>query len=379
MKTLKHAYREIYDFNNLYRAHLLARRGKRGKGEEAGFELALGSNLAALQEELRTTSYPPGPYRHFVIREPKKRLILSLPYRDRVVQHSLCDNVLAPLLDGKLIYDNCASRRGKGTHFGLRRLSEFMRRHYHRYGLEGWFLKGDISAYFYSINHALLKARLYKYIADPDLTHLLDLIIDSTNDPALLDAVRPPAEKHHLPVMQPGRGLPIGNMTSQWFAVFYLDLLDRFIKEELKIKAYIRYMDDFVLLHPDRLYLKNVLTQIEAFLKEQLDLELNPKSQLFPLRNGVDFLGFHSYLSETGRVIRKLRRDSKARIKRKAGKFNRLYADGSVDLPAVRSSLFSWLGHAGHGHTYHLRKNILQRLRLQRASPCANVSLPAKD
>ncbi len=206
-------------------------------------------------------------------------------------------------------------------------------------------------------------------IADPDLIHLLDLIIDSTNDPALLETAQKTAANQKLPVMQPGRGLPIGNMTSQWFAVFYLDRLDRFVKEDLKIKAYIRYMDDFVLLHPDRFYLKTVLAQIEAYLAEKLDLELNPKSQLFPLKNGVDFLGFHSYLCATGKVIRKLRRDSKRRMKRKVGKFNRLYAAGSIDLEAVRASLFSWLGHAGHGHSYHLRKNIMPRLRLKRASP----------
>ncbi len=366
MDTLKDVFREVCDFNNLYRAHLLARRGKRGKREVACFELALSSNLAALQEELLNKTYRPGPYRQFVIREPKKRLILSLPYRDRIVQHSLCDNVLGPLLDRKLIFDNCASRSGKGTHFGLRRLSEFMRRHYHRYGTAGWILKGDISAYFYSISHGLLKARLYKYLADPDLISLVNGIIDSTNDRELLRSLQALSAEHQLPVMQAGRGLPIGNMTSQWFAVFYLDPLDRFIKNELKIKHYLRYMDDFVLIHPDREYLNSCLSEVKAFLAGELDLALNPKSQLFPLRNGVDFLGFHSYLSETGKVIRKLRRDSKARIKRKAGKLNRLYAAGAINLAAVRASLFSWLGHARHGHTYNLQRAVLKKFKLQR-------------
>jgi RNA-directed DNA polymerase len=368
MKTLKEAFREVCDFNNLYRAHLLARRGKRGKGEVACFELALGSNLATLQKELLNKTYQPGPYRQFVIREPKKRLILSLPYRDRVVQHSLCDNVLGPLLDGKLIYDNCASRRGKGTHFGLKRLSEFMRRHYHCHGTAGWILKGDISAYFYSIKHSILKARLYKYIADPEIIHLLDLIIDSTNDPALVQSLQEMAIKHQLPVIEPGRGLPIGNMTSQWFALFYLDPFDRYVKNELKLKHYLRYMDDFVLIHPDREYLNRCLSEIKTFLAVNLDLELNPKSQLFPLKNGVDFLGFHSYLSDTGKVIRKLRRDSKARMKRKTEKFNQLYAVGTINLDTVRASLFSWLGHARHGHTYHLQKEILKRIKLQKVN-----------
>ncbi len=366
MKTIKNIYPVVYDFNNLYRAHQLARRGKRCKEEVVRFELELSANLARLQEELRDKTYRPGPYRVFVIREPKKRLILSLPYRDRVVQHSLCDNILEPLLDNKMIYDSSACRRGKGSHFGLRRLTGFFREFYQQHGVSGWILKGDVSAYFYSISHVLLKDRLYRYISDEDLKWLLDRIIDGTNEPGLLKKLQAISAEHGLPVIKAGRGLPIGSMTSQWFAVYYLDALDRYIKEELKIKYYSRYMDDFVLLHPDREYIKECLKLIGVFLKDELQLQLNPKSQVFPVRNGVDYLGFHTYLTETGKVISKLRRSSKARIKRKVNKFNQLYAAGEMDLPAVQQSLASWLGHARHGHTFHLRKEVLGRMYLKR-------------
>ncbi len=366
METLKNVYPSVSDFNSLYRAHLLARRGKRGREEVIKFELELSSNLNRLHEELRDKTYKTGQYRTFVISEPKKRLILSLPYRDRVVQHSLCGNVLEPLLDRKMIHDNCASRRGRGTHFGLQRLTGFLREHYHRHGTTGWFLKGDIKAYFYTINHELLKEKLYRYIGDKDLLWLLDSIIDSTNEPSLQEKLKEIAENHDLPVITTGQGLPIGNLTSQWFAVFYLDGLDRYIKEELKIPYYSRYMDDFVLIHPDREYMKECLALIDSYLRKRLDLRLNPKTQIFPVQNGVDYLGFHTYLTETGKVIRKLRRSSKKRIKRKVRKFNTLYAAGDIGQDSARQSLASWLGHARHGHTWHLQAAVLKKVRLKR-------------
>ncbi len=199
MKRLKHVYPKIYEFEQLHRAHRLARRAKRSKEEVVRFELDLNRNLMTLRDELLTQTYRPGAYREFKVFEPKERVIMSLPYRDRVVQHSLCDQVLGPWINRQLIDDNCASRPRKGTHYGLYRLARFMREFYHTRGTEGYILKADISKFFYRIRHDRLKEMLYPGIADPQLKGLLDVIIDST----------------------PGNvGVPIGNMTSQWFAIY---------------------------------------------------------------------------------------------------------------------------------------------------------------
>jgi hypothetical protein len=339
MKRLKHVFPKIYEFEHLYRAHRLARRAKRSKEEVVRFELDLNRNLIDLRQQLLDRTYQPGPYREFTVYEPKERIIMSLPYRDRVVQHSLCDQILGPWLNRQLIYDNCASRPGKGTHFGLYRLSRFMKEFYHVRGTEGYILKADISKFFYRIRHDRLKAMLYPGIADPDLKWLLDTIIDST----------------------PGNvGIPIGNMMSQWFAIFFLNQMDRMIKEKLHIRWYSRYMDDFVLIHESKSYLQECLVQIREHLA-YLGLELNNKTQIFPLRNGVDYLGFHTYLTEDGHVIRKLRDSSKKRMKRKIRAFKRKFANNEITFEDIKRSMQSWLAHASHGHTYQLRQRMIRR------------------
>ena len=160
---------------------------------------------------------------------------MSNSYKDKVVQHSLCDNVLEPILTRSFITDNYASQVGKGTHYGLDRLREFLRRFYRKNGIDGWILKADISKYFYSIRHDVLKSLIRKKITDPDVLWLVEMIIDSTEGNV---------------------GIPIGNQSSQLFALLYLNNLDHFIKEKLGIKYYGRYMDDFFLIHEDKAYLQ---------------------------------------------------------------------------------------------------------------------------
>lgn len=195
------------DFNRLYSAYLEARKGKRWKYAVVRFEVNLLENLMALHFLLTSRKYRPSPYNYFLVHEPKERLIMYNGFRDKIIQHSLCDNVLEPRLAKTFILDNYASQKGKGTHFGLDRLKAFMQRYYRQFGADGWVLKCDIRKYFYSINHDVLKSQLRRIIDDPGVLWLLDLIIDSTEGP----------------------GIPIGNHTSQWFAVLYLSGLDHMI------------------------------------------------------------------------------------------------------------------------------------------------------
>ena len=235
-------FEQVYDFGNLYAGFLKARRGKRHKPSVAKFEANLLEALCLLSEMLKTKTYRPSDYFVFKVYEPKERIVMTNAFKDKVVQHSLCDNILEPAFSKAFIRDNYASQSGRGTHDGLYRLEEFMRSYYFtrkanaererraaglpppgpeevRHYSDGWVLKCDISKYFYSIQHEPLKQMTRKYIKDPDILWLVDLIVDSTENP----------------------GIPIGNQTSQWFAVMYLSGMDHFIKEKLGIRYYITY------------------------------------------------------------------------------------------------------------------------------------------
>lgn len=338
-------YEKICDFQNLYKAHKVARLGKRDVKEVIDFELNLSKNLTLISDSLKNKTYQMSGYYSFYVHDPKERKIHALHYVDRVVQHCLCDEVLAPTLDKKLIYDNAACRIGKGTHFAIERVNGFLRAHYNKNGANGYFLKCDIHKFFDSIAHEILKRKLARVFNDTNMLDLLYQIIDSFE-------------------VTPGKGLPMGNQTSQWFAIYYLDGFDRLIKEKLQIKHYSRYMDDCVLIHSDKQYLKKCLTQMQKFINDELQLEFNEKTQIFPIRNGVDYLGWHIYLSETGKV----KQQTKNRYKRKLGYFKHAYAHDLVELKDISQTLASYRAHLSYGHTYKLQKRILGRFVLRKNS-----------
>lgn len=346
-------FERVHDFGNLYAGFLKARRGKRGKASVAKFEANLLEALCLLSEMLKNKTYRPSEYFVFRVYEPKERIVMTNAFKDKVVQHSLCDNVLEPAFSRTFIRDNYASQAGRGTHDGLYRLEAFMRSYYFerkareeqrcreeglprpdpraaRYA-DGWVLKCDISKYFYSIPHEPLKAMVRRFIRDPDVLWLVDMIIDSTDDP----------------------GIPIGNQTSQWFAVMYLSGLDHFIKEKLGIRYYGRYMDDFYLIHEDKAYLQYCRREIEKYVAG-LGLKLNNKTNIFPLRNGIDFLGFRTYMTDTGKIVRKVRRNSKCNEQRKLKKQRGLLDKGKITLAAIEQSYGSWRSHAEKGNCHHL-------------------------
>ncbi|MCL1997961.1 MAG: RNA-directed DNA polymerase [Turicibacter sp.] len=335
---MEEKYDLMCSFRNLYNAHLRARRGKRAKVEVIKFELDLAQNLCTLQRQLQQKTYQPSEYKHFFVYDPKIRSIFAPDYADRVVQHCLCDNIIMPTLEPRLIHDNAACRLGKGTHFSIYRMTDFLRTHFRKHGANGYFLKCDIRKYFENIDHSVLKGKL-QGVFDENVHNLLCRIIDSY-------------------AAAEGKGLPLGNQTSQWFALYYLDGMDRLIKERLQIRHYVRYMDDFVLLHHDKAYLRRCLEEIRRLLAD-LRLDLNEKTQIFPIKNGVNYLGWHFYLTETGKVVRKLVLPSKRRFKRRMKLLQEKYAVGRIDGAAVKRSIMSSHGHLLHGHTYRLRAEVL--------------------
>lgn len=341
-------YEKIYDFQNLYKAHTVARRSKRNNREVIEFEMNLGENLTALSDELKNGTYKMQNYYSFSVYDPKFRVIHALHYHDRVVQHCLCDEVLAPILDKKLIYDNSACRIGKGTHFAIGRVSKFLHDFYLNNGTTGYFLKCDMRKFFDNIDHYILKDKLSKVIKDERVLTLLYQIIDSFE-------------------VTPGKGLPLGNQTSQWFAIFYLDSLDRLVKEKLQIKYYSRYMDDCVLIHQDKEYLKCCLKQMKDCANE-LKIDFNEKTEIFPLKNGVAYLGWHIYLTESGKVIRKVKQQTKYKYKRKLKYLEYAYSCDLVELEDIRQVISSYRAHLACGHTYNLQNQVLVKFVLKKGT-----------
>lgn len=250
---------EIFTFENLYQAHQNCRKSKQHKGEVIRFEANLSYNLFQLHQQLITKKYTFGKYKRFLIYEPKERLIEAPPYKDRIVIRCFCDYVLKYKIDSKLIFDNTACRKRKGTDFAIRRLEKFLRKEYREEKNNHiYFLKCDISKYFPSIDHQILLQLLEEIgFSSDEMYFIKKLIFEQPN--------------------QETCGLTLGNQSSQWFALLYLNKVDHFIKERLQIKGYVRYMDDMILIHRNKEYLRDCKRQIERICKNELNLNLNKK------------------------------------------------------------------------------------------------------
>lgn len=330
-------WQNIISFESLYKAHRRARLCKRHKKEVVLYEANLSENLWALHYDLKYFRYKPGDYHCFYIYDPKKRLIQATSYRDRIVQHSLCDNFLNPLLERHLIYDNCACRKNKGTGFALKRFRKFMADYYKRYGNKGYFVKIDVRKYFENIDHSILKEKLKVLIHDENIFKTLEKIIDSHN-------------------LESNKGLPMGNQTSQSFSLFYLDSFDRYFKENVQIKFYLRYMDDIIMIIREKWLAQKCLDDAEIKLKD-LKLLINPKSQIFPIKNGVEFLGWRFRLKENGKIIQKLRKNTKVRILQKIKELKYLRKIKRIPLERILNSLVSYRGFLANGnaHSFYLK------------------------
>lgn len=345
-KRYKNLYPQIYSFQNLYSSWRLARKGKRDRVAVAGFEFDLEQNLLQLERELKEQRYEPGKYTNFYIHDPKKRLVSAAPFRDRVVHHALC-RVIEPIWERRFIDHSYACRLGKGTHRAIDQAHWWVKQY--RYCFHG-----DIVKYFPSIDYEILRKLLANRIGDQQTMWLIEQIIAS--GAGILEAESPQ-------ILFPGddlwaltrlRGLPIGNLSSQFFANVYLHELDKFVKHELRCPAYLRYMDDFVLYADDKSCLHDWKERIRQFLGERLRLQLHgKKSVVAPTQVGLDFCGFRIYPTH-----RRLRRSNIRRfIKRFKGQ-RRAYQAGELSLAAWQTSLTCWLAHANHGDTWRLRERI---------------------
>jgi len=347
MKRHGHLFPQIVTFDNLLDATHQAQQGKRYRKNVLAFNYNLEGELLQLQTELESKTFCPGPYKTFEIKEPKTRLISAAPYRDRVVHHALC-HIIVPIFERTFIRDSYANRIHFGTHRALRRFTQFARSN--RYVLQC-----DIQKYFPSIDHAILKSLIRRKIKCRDTLWLIDTIIDHSNQQEWVNTYFPgddlfsPQQRRH--------GLPIGNLTSQFFANVYLNGLDHFIKEQLKIAYYVRYVDDFALFSDNYARLKEARKAIESYLVG-LRLRIHPiKSQLFKTQHGANFLGFR-ILPDRIRV----RTENLRRAKRRLRQLQIDFAAGKISTREVMQSIRSWVAHLEHGDTWELRKQVFASL-----------------
>jgi retron-type reverse transcriptase len=337
-------YAEMCSFRNLELAFRRARINKRSKKSVRDFEFNLEENLLSLKHELETLSYNPRPLKQFVIRDPKTRLISASLFRDRVVHHALC-NIIQPIFEKTFIYDSHANQISKGTTEALRRFDTFKRKASGNGRLLnkakdgnmviGYILKADIRHYFDTVDHEILMGIISRKINNKNALLLIRKILDN----------------HTTKV--PNKGMPIGNLTSQFFANLYLNELDHFVKHELKARFYIRYVDDFVLLDESSEKLERYKFKIAEFLKT-LELELHPeKSKIYPLHKGTRFLGFRIFHHH-----KLLRKSNIRKMERRLESFREDYANGIISQDDISNSVQSWMGYAKQGNTYRLRERI---------------------
>jgi len=355
MKTYKNLFNKIYSFQNLHLAYLKARKAKRYKSEILKFGYNLEDNLLRLRKELSNQTYQHGGYKKFIVFDQKKRHIKAAPFRDRVVHHALC-NIIEPIFDKGFIYSSYACRKNKGTHRAIKRLEKLRRSCFNCKASKGkiYCLQCDISKYFVSIDHQILLKLIEKNIVDKKVLWLVREILRSSEE-------------------SPGKGIPLGNLTSQLFANIYLNELDQFVKHKLREKYYVRYMDDFLILNFEKRILHSVKIEIRNFLEEKLILEMHPKkvnifsvekNQLvlpydFSYKQSISFLGYRIF--GTHRLLRKA---SVKKFTRRTKKYQKRLNKDLISRKKFNNSIQSWVAYAQFANSWQLRKNLETKLSI---------------
>ncbi|MDD3453681.1 MAG: reverse transcriptase domain-containing protein [Bacilli bacterium] len=335
-KTVKNIYLKNLTFEKMYAAYIRAKKNKTAKKEVMEFEFNLEKNIIKLIKELKNNTYCTGKYREFKVYEPKERIIKSLPFRDRVVHQWYVYEFLIPYMVPKFIYDSYACLENKGTHKAIYKLEKYMKQAKNKYE-DFYILKMDISKFFYNINQEILYFMIQKNFKDKYLLNLTSKLIFDSEDKI---------------------GIPIGNYTSQYFANIYLNELDQYIKNDLKIKYYLRFMDDFVLIVRNKEEAKKTFLIINNFIEKKLNLKLNHKSRYYPSSMGVDFCGYRVYFTH-----KLIRNRSKKQMNKNIKKWNYLYQNNKLNKIKVTRSLNSWIAHIRHANSYNLYTRYIEKIK----------------
>lgn len=356
MKNQLDCYENLLNIEKIEDVYHTIRLNSKHKDKIFVFELFFSCNVFSIYQMLRSRNYHHQKYNIFLLRKPKYRIIMSECMTDKIVNHLVSKYVLFPILEPRMIPMNVATRSGMGTEKGVYYIKKYIH-HLKQKNEKFYVLKCDISKYFYSIDHDILFQKISKVIHDHDLLILMREIIDSTNQDYVNFMISSLiedeitrlknksinlnfriAELEMVPCYQFGKGLPIGNMTSQILAIYYLNDLDHFIKEKLHIKYYVRYMDDFILFHEDKKYLRFCYQEISKELAK-LKLSFNKKTQIVEIHQGFSFLGYRFVLRDK-RLLILLPSKSKKRIRRKLRYLQRVHPDNeSAILASYRGYL----------------------------------------
>lgn len=345
-RTYYGLYDKIHNPLNLWWAYKGAARGKRYTPTAASFEYDLEKNLIEIEHGLKNETYEIGGYHSFRIEKPKRRLVNAAPFRDRVVHHALM-NVIEPLFERQFIFDSYANRRGKGTHAALDRCTYFLRRY-------AYVMHLDVRQFFPSVDHEILLSILSRTLGDERMMNLAKKIISSgaKAQAGEYDMVYFP--KDDLFANERPRGLPIGNLTSQHWANVYLNELDQYAKQVLKCRAYIRYVDDILLLADDKDTLQAWKKEIIVFL-QTLRLTLHEsKAQPRPTAMGVSFLGFQVFPN-----YRRLKPANGYGFQRRLKRMLVLLKHGELSQKNFSVRLISWMNHANSGDTWNLKRSLI--------------------
>jgi len=342
MKTYTRLYEQIYSIENLLLAFKKARRGKSKKDYVLEFENNLEENLLSLQKKLIDETYNPKPLKSFIIRDPKTRKIHSSAFVDRIVHHAIV-NILEPIFEKVFIYDSYASRKNKGTHEAVNRFKKFVR----KVSQNGKLVKNSLNDNM--IKGYVLKADIQHYFDEVNQEMLIDIIKKKVNDEKTIDLIKKILSNFNSDIY--GKGMPLGNYTSQFFANIYLNELDYFIKQDLNVKYYIRYVDDFVILHRSKKRLEYFKSKIEEFLETKLKLKLHQdKSKILALRDGVIFLGYRLFYHYS-----LLNKKNIKTLKKKVISFK----ENKIGKEDFNNSIKGWEGYSKWANSYNLKKEIL--------------------
>jgi len=356
MKRIKNLYPRIYDFEQLYYAYCQAKMNKRYKNEVLDFTANLEENLINLKNHMIHRTYKVGRYRQFYVYEPKKRLIMALPFRDRVVQWAIY-SILNPIFAKGYISDSHGCVMGRGTLSAVKRLQYWLKK-IGKSPKKHYYLKLDISKYFYRVDHAVLLDIIRRKIDDPDLMWLLEVIVKSED---MAFGLPQGYAAHETDERLSDKGMPIGNLTSQMFANIYLNELDQYVKRVLQVRYYIRYMDDMIILSSDKTELHRLRSEIEIFLEEKLRLNLNNKTYIRPITLGIDFLGYKIWPTHV-----KLRKPSALKMKKRLKYIQKQYYNGEIDFKKADSTVQSYLGILSHCDSLRLKNKIFGDFVLRR-------------
>lgn len=360
MKRVNNLYYKICDLDNIIDMYNKVKTNTKNKLKIERFNNFYSLNLVNIKELLCSKKYNPGRYNIFLIKEPKYRIIMSQSIKDKIINHLVAKYFLVDVFDRTLINENCATRIGKGTHYALR----LFKKYYNECSLKYkkfYILKFDISKYFYNIDHEIVMNLIKNKIKDKDVLNIIKKILDSTDESYVNECINNLKKKEKrrinnlnmigkesilkeidsLPLYKKGKGCPIGNMSSQVIATFYLSGLDHYIKEVLGIKYYVRYMDDGIIIHDDYDYLNKCIKEINAILDEY-KLSLNKKSKIYNSGEEIEFLGFR--FSYENKIIMKLTNKAKRKFIKKMNKLNY-----NCISDKERSIIISYKGHLSYG------------------------------